>query len=802
MEADALDSLDSRTPGTDEGGRAQYASKVELILTLVGYAVGLGNVWRFPYLCYTYGGGAFLVPYFCALAVLGLPLFVLEMGLGQMFRQGTLGVWSRMGLPKFRGVGAAATVTTFMVSLYYQVILAWTIYYLGRTFEGIFSGGVLPWDDQRPGFVCPETVLVVRNEVVGNPYLVVHKTGLFNTSYTGDFWCPESGVPTRETALPEGFSLLATIPSSCPASAAVSFWETEALQQSSGLDDFGGIPLGLWISYNVSWILTYICIFKGVASSGKVVYVTATLPYIVLFIFFWRAITLPNALTGVKFYVEPDFSLLGHAEVWMRAVTQIFFSLGVGFGSLIAFASYGNRHSDFARDALNVSLINCATSFFAGFVVFPVLGFLAEEMSEINPCISSETLDSLSAVGLSGAGLAFIAFPIAVSQMPIGWLWSLLFFLMLLCLGIDSEFAMVESVITVLSDAGVGQRLPRPVFTAGVCAVSYVLGLIFITRGGVYWFQLFDYYSCVIAMFVVCLLECLGLMWAQPSNWPVFRAQVELWTGRHLGCGFWLSWRYVVPSVLAVLLCAAFTEGDLMDAKNSVRYPQGTGYYPEWSIYIGWFLGLLPIIVLLVFLAQTPPPSDDDWDDPIHEPEMRDDVGLSLAHEREVAKRAPDLEGATPCTAFDTEGGGSARSSPETLAKSEPEAECAPCSSGEDAVGPDDIVVRMPYRSESRDTPDVGEKTAESCEDYGFEEMSAGAADKGAPDASADVEARTYGKASSSVASSDAGSVRQQPERRIRKRSPEPDDGVPVCGFLCGAVLQRGLPPKAAKRWW
>ena len=124
----------------DGEDRPEYANNLELLLTLVGYAVGLGNIWRFPYLAYTYGGGAFLVPYFISLALLGLPLFILEMGLGQMFRQGTLGVWSKLALPKLQGVGLAATVCTFLVMLYYNVILAWTIYYIGRTIAAIPSG--------------------------------------------------------------------------------------------------------------------------------------------------------------------------------------------------------------------------------------------------------------------------------------------------------------------------------------------------------------------------------------------------------------------------------------------------------------------------------------------------------------------------------------------------------------------------------------------------------------------------------------------------------------------------------------
>jgi len=585
----------------------QYANKLELMLTLVGYAVGIGNVWRFPYLTYTYGGGAFLVPYFLSLFMLGLPLFILELGLGQMMRQGTLGVWKKLNMPRLQGAGAAATVCTFMVSLYYNVVLAWTIYYLGRTIGSVTSG-TLPWDDQVAGFSCPESVLFPHSSVA-NGSVINSATGLFNMSHAADFWCPETGIPSASSVAPSGFVSMAVKPSRCPAAAAMHFWQNEVLQQTSGMDVVGGFQPYMLLSYTLAWLLIYLCICKGVASSGKVVYVTATLPYVALVVFFFRAITLPGALQGVEFFVKPDFSLLLDGTVWLRAVTQIFFSLGVGFGSLVAFASYGNKHSDFVRDAVTVSFINCGTSIFAGFVVFPVLGFLAKEMSQVNPCIQGDNLAGLSSVGLSGTGLAFIAFPIAIAQMPGGIVWSFLFFIMLLCLGIDSEFAMCESVITVLHDAGVnsalerklGRRVPKPVFTGAICFISYILGLIFVTRSGLYWFNLFDNYTCVVAPFLVTLIECVGLMVWDWTVWPGFKNRVQAWTGRELGCTFVVFWRYLCPALLTFLFIFAFTNWDLQGARSSKPFPEGSGYLPKWSVAVGWVLGLLPVVAFAAF---------------------------------------------------------------------------------------------------------------------------------------------------------------------------------------------------------
>jgi SNF family Na+-dependent transporter len=463
-------------------------------------------------------------------------------------------------------------------------------------------------------------------------------TGLYNKAYANDFWCPaRAGIEP-----PRGFNISIVRPAKCPAVAAVQFWERQALQQSSGMDDLGGFHPGMLLAYTLAWLLVYLCIFKGIASSGKVVYVTATLPYIALVAFFIRAVTLPNALTGIRFFVEPDFGLLFNAEVWIRASTQIFYSLGVGFGSLVAFGSYGARSSDFVKEASKVSLINCGTSVFAGFVVFPILGYLAHELSGVNPCIHGDDLSGLASIGLSGTGLAFVAFPIAISQMSGSFFWAILFFITLLCLGIDSQFAMVESVMTVLIDAGFGAKMPRPAFAGIVCFVSYIIGLVFVTRGGIYWFELFDYYSCLVALFVVTVAECIGLMWIGRGAWPSFVTMVVEYTGRQLDSKFFVGWKFICPALLVVLTAMSLKDFDLMHARESTRYPEGSGYKPEWSIWVGWFIALFPCIGLLICAiitgSQATAVADPDAENGLKTP-TAEILGKEAAAEEATSKR-------------------------------------------------------------------------------------------------------------------------------------------------------------------
>lgn len=194
---------------------------------------------------------------------------------------------------------------------------------------------------------------------------------------------------------------------------------------------------------------------------------------------------LPGAIDGIRYYLTPDFNALYDANVWVDAATQVFFSLGPGFGVLLAFASYNKFHNNVHRDAVLTSAINSATSFLAGFVIFSVLGYMAKRLNVDVKDIAAE-----------GPGLVFIVYPEAISTMPAGPIWAVIFFLMLLTLGLDSSVSIVlnlwytslslknvfkfggsEAIITAISDEYPIVKRNREAFVAILFSFYFLIGL-------------------------------------------------------------------------------------------------------------------------------------------------------------------------------------------------------------------------------------------------------------------------------------------------------------------------------------
>lgn len=154
------------------------------------------------------------------------------------------------------------------------------------------------------------------------------------------------------------------------------------LHESDTINSIGDISLKNVVCLFFAWVLIFFCLMKGIKSSGKVVYFTATFPYVLLIVLLVRGLTLPGFSEGIKFYIIPEWSKLIDPKVWSDAATQIFYSLGPAFGGLMCMSSFNDFKNNCFRDSLIVAFVNCGTSVFGGFAIFSLLGYMAHTTNQ------------------------------------------------------------------------------------------------------------------------------------------------------------------------------------------------------------------------------------------------------------------------------------------------------------------------------------------------------------------------------------------------------------------------------------
>lgn len=548
-----------KNSGDENQERGNWSSQFDFLLSTIGFAVGLGNVWRFPYKAYEGGGASFLIPYVVFLVTAGLPLFFLEMGFGQFASLGPVSVWNAS--PMFRGLGWAMVIICGLVCIYYNMVIAYTIHYIFSSFAKD-----VPWADCDSSWP-PEYGCKRRSEDMSD-----NETTTFNLT---TLWCKENYDPS---AHPVECTVVFN-----PKSPSQVYWEHEVLDQSSGIDEGAGdFKWELVLCLLAAWIVVFVCLSRGIKSSGKVVYVTATLPYIVLIILLIRNVTLEGAWGGIEYYVIPDMDKLKDAAIWYSAASQIFYSLGVSFGSLQTLSSYNRFRNNVYRDAILVACVNCCTSILAGFVIFAVLGHMAHKNGV-----------PIEDVAKSGPGLAFEAYPEGIALLPVSPAWSILFFVMLLSLGLDSQFAMMETVITAIVDEFKWWRKSnrKLVLTLICCIVLFLLGLPQCARNGVYIMNLFDWYSAGYSLFSVALLEVIAIGWVYGVT--RFIGDLEMILGKKPKpfWGYWFAcWTVVTPVMLLFIL--------IYSSVNYGRVTLNSYVYPKWADNIGFgMVGLALIFV-------------------------------------------------------------------------------------------------------------------------------------------------------------------------------------------------------------
>lgn len=468
-------------------------------MAAIGSAIGLGNIWRFSYMAYANGGGAFLVPYFLALFTVGIPLMILEFGIGHEHVGSAPLAFARISR-RWEWLGWWAVVfVMFGIELYYTVIISWCLNYL------IFSFS-LAWGDD-PG----------------------------------------------------------------------KYFFQQFLGITEGPLEVGSIQVPILIGLLVVWCLNWVIVYRGVKRGIELANrIFMPLLFVLMGILVLWSLTLEGAGTGIRAYLMPDFSVLSKPKVWIDAFSQIFFTLSLGFGIMIAYASYLPERANITRSAFITALVNCGFSVFAGFAVFSLLGYMA-----------LQTGKPIQDVVTQSIGLAFVAYPKAISLLPGGAVFGVLFFTSLVVAGLSSSVSIIEAFTSALVDKFSWDR--RVVITT-ISVLGLMGGLIFTTRGGLFWLDIVDHYLTHFGLVVVGLLEAFLVGWLFQIE--KLRKHISVVSEVNLGAWWVFLVRVFVPLVLIVVIG--------WDLINELAQPY-EGYSWTALLFIGVDWLVITFLVALVF---------------------------------------------------------------------------------------------------------------------------------------------------------------------------------------------------------
>ncbi|MGP5660420.1 sodium-dependent transporter [Corynebacterium falsenii] len=472
--------------------RDTFNTRLVFLMAAIGSAVGLGNIWRFPYVAYDNGGGAFLIPYLIALLTAGIPLLWFDLALGHRFRGSAPLAYRRMNR-KAEPIGWLMVGVNFFIAVYYPAIIAWAGIYTWKSFTKA-------WGDH------PDS----------------HFMNVFLQADDSSVWSGDFIVPI----------LL--------------------------------VMVGVWalcitvLSTNIN---------KGI---GRVTKFFVPILIGLFAIIVVRALFLDGATTGLNAFFSPDWSILTDTSVWIAAYGQIFFSLSVGFGIMMTYASYLKPRTNLTGMGMVTAFANSSFEVPAGIGVFATLGFMSVQAGI-----------PVDEVASSGIGLAFVAFPTIINQMPFGEIFGVLFFGSLFLAGITSLISVMEVVASAVAEKfGLSRRRVAVVVGSMMALLSTVL---FSTTSGVVTLDIMDKFTNNIGIVFCAIMSAVIVGWVLGRRREVSQ---HINAVSHLRVGvLWRSGVFILtPAVLAFFL--------IREVRALVAEPYG-GYGADTVFTFGWLIVLV-----------------------------------------------------------------------------------------------------------------------------------------------------------------------------------------------------------------
>jgi len=560
-------------PSSPPSPREEWTNPIDFFVSTLGVAVGLGNIWRFPKLCYENGGGSFLIPYLLMLLICGLPLFFLELTLGQYSGSGPLKVFRRM-TPVAGGLGLSLVIVGGFFAFYFIVVTSWSIWYLAASLDP--SG--LPWVRCSKDFNTATCWSTIDEEDCNKFKSTANGSNNYdnnNSNTAFDNFASSFNNSDRTAQQSLFFNASCWSPTDLCKHLSIGSWQPElgrcsagAIQRTSptveyferhvlgnqenSWQDYGGLRWQSVVCLAAAWILVALALVRGTKSQGKAAYFTTFVPYILILILSIRGFSLEGASLGLSFLFTPQWEKLLDMDVWKAAALQIIFSLGSCSGCNLSLASYNRFNHNCMRDAVLIAICNCVTSIFCACVVFSILGYMAHSTSR-----------PVDQVVQGGEGLVFVVYPEVVSLLPevaglgpyTSQVFSVIFFMMLILVALGSTFGDFSTVTTAIFDHRPDWSKKKPIVVILTAAIMFTFGLIFCFNGGVYMFRLFDSSVPSWNQLLLGLLEVVLISYVYKIDlfMEVFK---EMGIKMHSSVrSFWkVCWLYITPLVFVTLL--------------------------------------------------------------------------------------------------------------------------------------------------------------------------------------------------------------------------------------------------------
>lgn len=435
--------------------REKFGSRFAFVMASMGGAIGLGNVWKFPYMVGRYGGAAFIVIYLIALFVIGIPILMTEFAIGRS--TGTSYTSALKILcpgKKWYLVGMIGVLALVLTLGFYGGIAGWTVAYLFKALTGTFAG------------MDAQAVSDVFGQFITDPAQVI-------------FWL--------------------------------------------------AVMLGL----------TTLIVLRGVKGGiEKVCNVLLPVLFVMIVFLAVRSVLLPGASGGLEFYLKPDFSKV-NGEVVVAAVSQAFFTLGVGAGNLVIYGSYLDRKKTVGSSTVMVGLGDTAAAILFGFIIFPACAAFGVEAG-------------------MGPPLVFITLPTVFAQMKFGSFFAAVFFLLLFFACLSSTICIMEAIVGYLVD---DWHISRKKATWSVAAVVFVLGTVMMLSFGVlsgvqlFGRSIFDFVNDVLVSAI--LLPLGGLLMVVLVGWIIkpdgLLREINLGEGIRINRYFTITIKYIAPVAIVAL---------------------------------------------------------------------------------------------------------------------------------------------------------------------------------------------------------------------------------------------------------